>query len=231
MFNIDSSINYVCEVSPLIRARALSSPTSQDWSPDAFLCFQNQPDQTSSDVCCCSSVSFTLFQACRSCQTGSLPTANSSTPDQTYSSYLHSCPQASITNASLASNLSSSGLSSWAFRGVSSTGTWDYSGALANATKEGVYRAEGAYKGLSSGAKAGVAIVVILLVAAGAVGFYKYALPRIRCVAFLPSPVPLIPCPSPVLLFPCPSNKDLTPSLSLYSRQADPSSPKRRRRL
>lgn len=30
MFNIDSSINYVCEVSPLIRACALSSPTSQD---------------------------------------------------------------------------------------------------------------------------------------------------------------------------------------------------------
>lgn len=207
MFDISSSVNYVCEVRGLLHSflarqlagqsvltRGPGSPCPSSLGFFLFPCSRSplrpspQPDQNPSDFCCCSSASYTLFQACRSCQAGALPTANSTSPDQTYSDYLHSCPAGITTNASLASNLSSSGLASWAFRPIPASGTWDYAGAQANATKEGRWRAAGASTGLSSGAKAGVAVAVILVVAIGAVLFYKHVVPRIRCVlAALPT--------------------------------------------
>ena len=98
------------------------------------------------------------------------------------SAYLHSCPAQIITNSSLPSNLSSSGLASWAFRPVPANGAWDYAGALANATKEGVFRADAPPIELSNGAKAGIAVAAILLVVGGLVALFKWILPGIKCV-------------------------------------------------
>lgn len=143
----------------------------------------SKPDQRDSDFCCCSSISFTLFQACRSCQAGTLPNANSTLPDQLYTDYLHSCPARVITNSSLPSNLSSSGIASWAFRPVPANGAWDYSGALANATKEGVFRATPPPLELGEGGKAGVAVAAVVVVIGFLFILFKYILPSIKCVA------------------------------------------------
>ncbi|KAL7410192.1 hypothetical protein BDY24DRAFT_400402 [Mrakia frigida] len=120
-----------------------------------------QPDNDVSDFCCCNSVSFALFSACKSCQWGTPPVASTS---QTYGTWLGHCSRKAgitITNGSLPTNLTTEGLVFPPYSFINPTSPissykWNYSAAEANATAAKSFSAKAG--GLSAGGKAGVAV-------------------------------------------------------------------------